>query len=123
MNRFERRKRNKKDLTSDIMFFNAKRKAEKAAIHEIDQQILDRDKEFSLDMDAMILWTLHTHYGFGKERLEKFYKDFIDEHIKLRNYYEIDDSFPERYILKEKCNVDVEALNKEFLNKVKKEKK
>ena len=33
----------------------------------------------------------------------------------MREYYEIDDTFPERYKLKERCGVDVEALNAEFL--------
>lgn len=36
------------------------------------------------------------------------------EHIHMREVYEMDDTYPERYKLKELCNVDVEALNNEF---------
>lgn len=84
MNRAERRKREKQGmsvkreptLNLKVSAFNtmvstatqqAKDRATAAAIHEIDQQILERDKTFSLDVDSMILWTLHIHYGWGKE--------------------------------------------------------
>lgn len=92
----------------------AKEKATAAAIHEIDRQILERDEAYSLDMDAMVLWTLHIYFGFGKKRLERFYCNMLKEHIHMREFYEIDDTYPERLKLKEHCNVDVEALNNEF---------
>ena len=85
---------------------SAKERATAAAIHEIDRQILD--------IDAMVLWTLHVYLGFGKKRLERFYRDMLKEHIHMREVYEMDDTYPERYKLKELCNVDVEALNNEF---------
>ena len=83
---------------------SAKERATAAAIHEIDQQILEHDEAYSLDIDAMVLWT----------RLERFYRDMLKEHIHMREVYEMDDTYPERYKLKELCNVDVEALNNEF---------
>lgn len=43
----------------------AKERATAAALHEIDRQILERDEAFSLDIDAMVLWTLHVCCGFG----------------------------------------------------------
>lgn len=92
----------------------AKDKAVAAALHEINRQILEQDEKYSLDMDAMVLWTLHVCCGFGKKRLEKFYEDMLKEHIRMREYYEIDDTYPERYKLKELCDVDVEALNNKF---------
>lgn len=61
-----------------------------------------------------VLWTLHVYLGFGKKRLERFYRDMLKEHIHMREVYEMDDTYPERYKLKELCNVDVEALNNEF---------
>lgn len=93
----------------------AKDRATAAAIHEIDQQILERDKAFSLDIDSMVLWALHIHCGWGKKRLEDFYRVMLSEHLRMREYYEIDDTFPERYLLKDRFGVDVEALNAEFL--------
>lgn len=92
----------------------AKERATAAALHEIDRQILERDEAFSLDIDAMVLWILHVCCGFGKQRLERFYRDMMKEHIRMRKFYEMDDTYPERYKLKELCGVDVEALNNEF---------
>lgn len=89
---------------------SAKERATAAAIHEIDRQILEHDEAYSLDIDAMVLWTLHVYLGFGKKRLERFYRDMLKEHIHMREVYEMDDTYPERYKLKELCNVDVEAL-------------
>ena len=59
----------------------AKDRATAAAIHEIDRQILERDEAFSLDLDAMVLWALHIHCGWGKKALEvssrwMFFKNF-----------------------------------------------
>ncbi len=106
----------------DNAVVNAKDRATKAALHEINKQILEQDEKFSLDMDAMVLWTLHVFCGFGKKRLEKFYEDMLKEHIRMRDYYEIDDTYPERYKLKELCDVDVEALNNRFLEEISKAK-
>lgn len=64
----------------------AKEKATAAAIHEIDRQILERDEAYSLDIDAMVLWTLHTCLGFGKKRLERFYRNMLKEHIRMREF-------------------------------------
>ena len=104
---------------------SAKERATAAAIREIDRQILERDEAYSLDVDAMVLWTLHTHLGFGKERLVRFYHEMVKEHIRMREYYEMDDTYPERRKLQELCGVDVEALNfvfKETLRDVQAEK-
>lgn len=81
---------------------------------EVNQQILQRDLEYSLDIDTMILWTLHTHYGWGKKRLEDFYEKLLKEHTRMREYYEIDDLYPERAKLKDECGVDVVELNERF---------
>ena len=76
MNRAERRKLKKQgiDVKREPTFnlkssdFNnmiaaaeqgAKDRATAAAIHEIDQQILQRDEAYSLDVDSMVLWALH----------------------------------------------------------------
>ena len=77
-------------------------------MHEINQQILARDKEYQLDIDTMVLWTLYQCYGWGAARLKKFYVAMMKEHLRMREFYELDDLYPERYKMKEK-GVDVEA--------------
>lgn len=87
----------------------------KAVMHEINQQILAKDKEYQLDIDTMVLWTLHQCYGWGATRLKKFYVAMMKEHLRMRGFYELDDLYPERYKMKEK-GVDVEAWYEELFD-------
>lgn len=86
-----------------------------AMVHEINQQILDQDKDYQLDIDTMVLWTLHQCYGWGASRLKKFYVAMMKEHLRMREFYGLDDLYPERFKLKEK-GVDIEAWYEEFFD-------
>ncbi len=77
-------------------------------MQEIHRQCLEADKGFTLDMDTLYLWTLHSKYGWGAKRLKQFYLDVFAEHMRMRQCYEVDDMYPERYKLKEK-GIDLEA--------------
>ena len=93
---------------------DAKKKATEAALHEIDQQILERDLAYSLDLDAMVLWSMHKYLGFGKKRLTRFFFQMVQEHVNMRKFYEMDDTYPEQMKLKD-LGVDVVTLNKAFM--------
>lgn len=119
MNRRERRKLERQGVIpkkepvycmkpSEIKDAALKGPGEKAMLHEIHQQCLAADKDFTLDMDTMYLWTLHSRYGWGLKRLKQFYKDVFEEHMRMREFYEMDELYPERHKLKEK-GIDVEA--------------
>lgn len=82
--------------------------------HEINQQCLEADERLALDIDTMVLWTLHRHLGFGVKRLHDFYVAMAAEHRRMREYYQMDDLYPERSKLKE-LGVDLEAWQKEVL--------
>lgn len=82
--------------------------------HEINQQCLEADERLALDVDTMVLWSLHQYLGWGRKRLHDFYVFMAAEHQRMRQYYELDDLYPERRKLKEK-GVDVEAWQKEIL--------
>lgn len=75
---------------------------------ELNQKILDLDKQFTLDIDTMVLWTLHSRYGWGKKRLKQFYMNMFEEHLAMRARYEVGEMYPERQKLKE-AGVDVET--------------
>ena len=87
---------------------------ESAMMHEINQQCLEADARFSLDLDTMVLWTLFQHYGWREKRLHDFYLAMAREHRRMREYYQMDDLYPERYKLKEK-GIDVEKWQEEVL--------
>ena len=79
-----------------------------AAEAEIKRQILEADKNCTLDMDTMYLWTLHAKYGWGYKRLKQFYLDVFREHLRMREFYEMNDLYPERVKLKQECGIDLE---------------
>ena len=126
MNRADRRKAKKegKEIKSEPVLLMKPSEIGKAAtrgvgrksmMHEINKQILAKDKEYQLDIDTMVLWTLHQCYGWGAARLKKFYVAMMKEHLRMREFYELDDLYPERHKLKEK-GVDVEAWYNEFFD-------
>ena len=46
-------------------------KAEQKALdQEIKRQIVEHDHRFDIDKESMILWTLHTEFGFGPQTAE-----------------------------------------------------
>lgn len=117
MNRRERRKLQKqgvqvpKDPSINIKLSDLGRgimtpAMESAMMHEINQQCLEADARFSLDLDTMVLWTLYQCYGWREKRLHDFYLAMAREHRRMREYYQMDDLYPERYKLKEKGKVN-----------------
>ena len=86
----------------------------KAMDEEINRQYFELDKKYTKDNDAAILWALHVCFGFGKERLRKFWEFFFEEQARLREQYQIDTTEGGlcRFKLKE-IGVDVDAWHKE----------
>ena len=42
------------------------------------------------NFDALVLWTLHTEFGFGAKRLRRFFDAFMTGYLELKEYYELD---------------------------------
>jgi len=57
---------------------------------EIQKELKKYDTEHSREYDAIILWVLHTKFGFGKKRLKEFYTAFGEELTALLKRYELD---------------------------------
>ena len=125
MNRKERRALKKKgiEVKAEPTYLMKASDIGKAAVnvgkddmlHEIDQQILEKDKEYQLDIDTMVLWSLNQFAGWGPKKLKAFYGFMMNEHLRMREFYELDDLYPERHKLKEK-GVDIEAWYSEFFD-------
>lgn len=91
-------------------------KAEQKAMNaEINRQIIENQKKFLLDYDCMVLWTLHTVFGFGEKRLKAFYKEFTKQHLELIDYYQCDGDSGKlcKFKLKQK-GFDIESWAKEL---------
>lgn len=86
-----------------------------AMIHEINRQILEQKSKFMSDIDAVILWTLHTEYGFGKTRLKRFYDAVIQNYNEMCSFYEMDDTYLAVHNLRE-IGIDLDELRKGINN-------
>ena len=56
------------------------------------------------DIDAMVLYTLAVHLGFGPKRLRRFYEAFAAEHDRLIQHYEMPDDYT--WLCKEELKKD-----------------
>ena len=88
--------------------------SKKAMIQEINRQIVEQEDKFIQNIDALILWTLHKELNFGKKRLERFYRAVIKNYKSLCEYFEMDDTYPAEYRLRQ-IGVDIDKLRKEKL--------
>lgn len=86
-----------------------------AMLREINRQILEKDLEYQLDVDTMVLWALRQFAGWGPKKLHDFYVFLFKEHLRMREYYELDDLYPERAKLKG-GGIDVESWYKELFD-------
>lgn len=91
--------------------------AEKKAIDiEIDRQIAEKDAQYAVDIDAMVLYTLMAHYGWKKKRLKRFWDAFIVEHKELRERYQMNEPGDNEWLAHQKLKaigVDVHQWYKE----------
>lgn len=81
---------------------------------KVSERILEIDMNYTLDLDTIVLWTLFQR-GWRQKRLKEFYLDMFRWHRKLRDHYQIPESFPERQLLKDK-GIDVEAWFNELFD-------
>lgn len=100
--------------TEEILKNLAVQEAIKAEVTRI---LLERDKQYAIDVDAMVMWALHTYpdLRFGPKRLRKFYLHMFRCHLAMRNHYLMKDTYPERYKLKEQ-GVDLEVWYNELFD-------
>lgn len=88
---------------------------EKAMKMEIARQVAKFDRENMLAIDAVVLWELHEEFGFGVDRLRRFYQGFNRRFHELIDHYEMgSEDGPYICTLKLKdIGVDLEAWDKE----------
>lgn len=83
---------------------------------EVNRQLAERDRAYEADLNALALYVLRVHLGFGKKRLRRFWDAFRAEHKALRDYYLMDGPGDGEFLAKrelKKIGVDVEEWAKE----------
>lgn len=96
---------------------------QKSIQQEISRQTGENVRKLSLNIQALVLWSLHQQLGFGKKRLLKFQKNFLPLIEDLQEYYQAEDANETEFIclykLKNEVGIDVEKLDSMFNMKVK----
>ena len=59
----------------------------KAAKDEIQRQCVEMNAEYEMELDALVLYTLRSCYGFGRTRLRRFYETLLSYRKALHVYY------------------------------------
>lgn len=88
----------------------------KAMSIEINRQIAEKDAQYAADIDALVLYTLMTKYGWKKKRLKRFWNAFITEHKSLREFYQMEDQGDNEWLAHRKLKeigVDINEWYKE----------
>ena len=85
-------------------FTNSQKKSMES---EIRKQCVEQVEQYEYLIDTVILWVLHTHFGFGAKRLNRFYNAMFAERKAMQERYEGTDSddmaeFAMYYKLKER---------------------
>jgi len=93
--------------------FQPTSKQKKIFRDEIRKEVIDMTARYDIDFEAMIAWTLHKHFGFGLVRLLRFRKAFMDEYKELKQHYQMEGTYPARYLLKNNVGYDIEKIMKE----------
>ena len=86
-------------------------KADKRKLHEeVKKEWLQMRFENSKRIDATLMLMLHNVFGFGKVRLERFHKAFIEEYNRLCDDYQDDGAEIAFIKLKEATGIDIDEL-------------
>lgn len=81
---------------------------------EIQRQLAEYDKKHTTEIDALILWILHSEFGFGEKRLRRFYDRFNKAVAEILERYvmEEDKVWLCTYLLKQ-YEIDLEKWREE----------
>jgi hypothetical protein len=86
-----------KRCNGDIYGVNLTAKEQAALKNEINRQLGDFTRGHCLEMEALVLWTLHEKYGFGVKRLRDFWDALMANEHDLAVRYERDQNDMEFY--------------------------
>ena len=59
----------------------------KAMQREVRQQCLEQTEQYEAQLDVVTLYALNQIFGFGKERLEKFYSEMFKLRLEMKERY------------------------------------
>ena len=85
---------------------------------EIDRQTAENVRRLSVNLTALVLWSIRQQLGFGKKRLLRFHKNFLPLIEELQNFYLSESDEETAFVcirnLKEEVGIDVNELDNMF---------
>lgn len=95
----------------------------KAAVDEAMRQLGEKIPEIVKNVESIILWQLHVQYGFGHDRIMKFYNNTSELMNDMLTYYCYDSDDDAIWLckhkLKENLGIDIDELTDTFTYKIK----
>ncbi len=93
-------------------------KERKAFEREVNRQTGENVKRLSVNLQALVLWSLRQQLGWGKKRLLRFQKNFLPLIEQLQSYYQAEDAGETEFIclyrLKHDVGINAEDLDEMF---------
>lgn len=80
----------------------------KAASKEVAHLMAEATERFYKNEVAVILWELHQTFGFGKDRLRRFYDNYDPAWKALRDHYELTDAEVEFVVVQQLRDIGVD---------------
>jgi hypothetical protein len=83
---------------------------------EAKKLVLAEWEKFCRKTDVSMLYALHNTFGFGKDRLERFYREWIKLHIAMVDNYQCDGDDSHYWVMEARLRdigLDVDALLRE----------
>lgn len=68
------------------------RDARKQVLRDVNAELAKATERFYYDEVTVILWVLHETFGFGKDRLRRFYHNYAKVNNKLKEHYSLQDN-------------------------------
>lgn len=68
------------------------RDVRREVLREVNAELAKATDRFYYDEVTIILWVLHETFGFGKDRLRRFYHNYGKVNAKLKEHYQFKDN-------------------------------
>ena len=89
------------------------RLAKQQADNVVQDHINEQWQEQCRKVDISIIYTLHTVFGFGKERCERFYKALVENHFRMADNWQCEGDDSHYWIMQKRlydAGIDIKAF-------------
>ena len=88
MGKGSRNRQNRNETKRTLEYRNAR----KQVLREVNAELAKATDRFYYDEVTVILWVLHETFGFGRDRLKRFYDNYSRVNNQLKEHYSMQDN-------------------------------